>query len=65
MNQGPFYESGTMTASVTKSVEEAQEPEKHVSNWVSWISGRAWLKAGKNRLYGRKRAGVGSRQELK
>lgn len=38
MNQGPFYESGTMTASVTKSEEEAEEPEKHVSNWVSQVS---------------------------
>lgn len=54
-----------MTASVTKSVEEAQEPEKHVSNGVSWVSGRARLKAGKNRRYDRKRAGVRSRQELK
>lgn len=51
-----------MTASVTKSVEGAQEPEKHVSNWVS---GRAGLKAGNNRPYGRRRAGVRSRQELK
>lgn len=39
MKQGPFYESGTMTASVTKSEEEAQEPEKHVSNWASQVRG--------------------------
>lgn len=54
MNQGPFYESGTMTASVTKSEEEAQEPEKHVSNWVSQVSGRACLKAAKNRVQQKK-----------
>lgn len=29
-NQGPFYESGTITATVTKAVEETQEPEKRV-----------------------------------
>jgi len=52
-----------MTASVTKSVEEAEEPEKHVSRWVSWVSGRA--EAGNNRLHDRKRAGVKSRQEPK
>lgn len=54
-----------MTASVTKSVEEAQEPEKRVSNWVTWMSGKAQSKAGKNRLHGRRRAGVRSGQELK
>lgn len=46
-----------MTASVTKSVEEEQEPDKHVSNWVTWINGRTQLKAGKNRLCDRRRAG--------
>lgn len=50
MNQGPFYESGTMAASMTKSEEEAQEPEKRVSNWVSQVSGSkeqsVWQKQG-------------------
>lgn len=39
MTQGPFRESGTVTASVTKSEGEAQEPEERVSNWVSQVSG--------------------------
>lgn len=65
MNQGPFYESGTMTASETKSEEEGQEPEKRVWNWVSQVSGMARLKAAKNRVHDRKRVGVRSCQELK
>lgn len=66
MNQGPFYESSTMTASVTKSEEEAQEPEKHVSNWVSQVSDKAHLKAAKNSV--RQKKGWGeklSRTEIR
>lgn len=54
MNQGPFYESGTMTASVTKSEEEAREPEKHVSNWVSQVSGSKEQRAQQRKGWGEK-----------